>query len=175
MLPAAGPDVPWLDSQDLADLTADTKSRLARPDLFLITILRRYWNEATAEEACSVWQGTVRSHPSYAIDVLNGLYQITQDPPENLVTLIVDQGRGDLLQAHHSRQQTVRRGGLPGLAEQGLRGLVRELRRRPSGALSRTRSSVGSARTAARTGSRRCPRLRPGGRTAHRSIGGVFF
>ena len=93
MLPAAGPDVPWLDSQDLADLTADTKSRLARPDQFLITILRRYWNEATAEEACSIWQGTVRSHPSYAIDVLNGLYQITQDPPENLVTLIVDQGR----------------------------------------------------------------------------------
>jgi hypothetical protein len=84
---------PWIDSQDLADLTADTASRLARPDLFLITVLRRYWNEATAEEARSVWQGTVRSHPSYAIDVLNGLYQITQDPPENLVTLIVDQAR----------------------------------------------------------------------------------
>jgi hypothetical protein len=84
---------PWIDSQLLADLTADTDSRLANPEAFLITIIRRYWAEATPDEATSAWERTVRSHPGFAIDVLNCLYQITQNPPANLVSLIVDQGR----------------------------------------------------------------------------------
>jgi hypothetical protein len=84
---------PYIDPQVLADLTADTEARLARPSEFLITILRRYWAEATADEATSDWRRTVRSNPGYAIDVLNCLHQITNDPPADLVELIVGQGR----------------------------------------------------------------------------------
>jgi hypothetical protein len=83
----------YIDPQVLADLTADTEARLARPGAFLITILRRYWTEATADEATSDWRRTVGSNPGYAIDVLNCLHQITNDPPADLIALIVDQGR----------------------------------------------------------------------------------
>ena len=84
---------PYIDPQILADLTADTQSRLANPGAFLVTIIRRYWAESTAEEATSLWEKTVRNNPGYAIDVLNCLHQIIEDPPANLASLIVNQGR----------------------------------------------------------------------------------
>ena len=79
--------------EDLVDRTADTAARLANPALFLIVILRMYWLEATAEEATAHWRTTVRDNPGYAIDMLNCLYQITEDPPPDLARLVVDQGR----------------------------------------------------------------------------------
>ena len=83
----------YIDPQVLADLTADTEARLAHPGKFLITILRRYWAEATADEATTSWRRTVRSNPGYAIDVLNCFHQIINDPPADLVELIVGQSR----------------------------------------------------------------------------------
>jgi hypothetical protein len=83
----------YIDPQVLADLTADTEARLAHPGKFLITILRRYWAEATADEATTSWRRTVRSNPGYAIDVLNCFHQVISDPPADLVELIVGQSR----------------------------------------------------------------------------------
>jgi hypothetical protein len=79
-------------------VAADTRARLADPARFLVEIIRFYWLEATAEEALEVWQRTVRTHPAYAIDVLNCLHQIIEDPPNDLTGLIV--GEGEIIRYH---------------------------------------------------------------------------
>jgi hypothetical protein len=83
----------YYNFQDLVDRTQDTAARLANPGLFLIVILRMYWLEATTEEATAHWRTTVRDNPGYAIDMLNCLHQIIEDPPPDLARLFVDQGR----------------------------------------------------------------------------------
>lgn len=73
-------------------LAADTEERLAHPMDFLVEVLRHYWMEATADEALAVWRTTVRDRPAYAVDVLNCLHQVSEQPPAGLADIVVQRG-----------------------------------------------------------------------------------
>lgn len=104
------------DSQGwLADLQgrmeAESRARAAHPSSFLVEILRHYWMDCTAEEAQRLWRTTVRDNPGYAIDVLNCLYVISQNPPPELPSLMEQGGVSmyeDAAKVPYSRHQYAR-------------------------------------------------------------------
>ncbi len=96
---------PFIDPQLLDDLTASREERRIHPTAFLLVILRRYWAEATPDEADADWLRTVRQNPAFAADVLDNLRQIVDDPPTHLATLIVVQARVIFYKEVGSRQQ----------------------------------------------------------------------
>jgi len=73
----------------------ESRSRTEDPSTFLVEVLRHYWLDSTPDEADRLWRVTVRDQPFYAVDVLNCLYRISEDPPADLVDLIV--GRSEVV------------------------------------------------------------------------------
>jgi hypothetical protein len=86
-------DRDWADPDRLIDqMVADSVSRQESPVNFFREILRHYWMDNTPEEAMRLWRTTLRDAPLYAADVLNCFYLILQNPPEDLVELMQQNG-----------------------------------------------------------------------------------
>lgn len=76
----------------LRSIQADSRKRRAEPYSFFRTFLRDIWQDNTKEEAYAQWRTKVEQAPWYADDALYCINAVLDNPPEDLVEMMFQDG-----------------------------------------------------------------------------------